>query len=348
VRTAITRRRLLPVVASILVAGLGTLSVPATAWASDPTPVQEPTEPVDPTAALCLARTQATSYTVSGGPFSGGTNLTWSVTKGCPEVVVRLNNGTVAAQGSTVVDPAVTTPYQLTATVGTKMTALGSHAVLGGDVKNWAWTPRWGLTPDSQTDPAVAEARRITARITGALTPQARSRLVGREIEVNLIPWNANVADLPYFGHLDRAPDTRGVELSGVVGGNVYAVAVGEETLTAHPYRDSDNKLGYTLAHELGHLALDFAFATEQANVQAAHQAVTSDPGRVWLGDHPWLSASSSVRTHLRSWHEHFAEATAAYYGYEREQYGSVVYTPQWLAVNEPEMHAILQRQFQG
>jgi hypothetical protein len=311
----------------------------STAAAVGPTPIPEPG---DPTPAVCVQLTTLASFASSGGPFQGGTTLSWSAKKGCPEVTIRLFNATVPASGAQLVDPNVGTEYLLTASMGTVSKTLGSQVVLGGDVISWWKTPRFGLVAyTNHSLPAPSEAARITAEVTGRMTPAAKRKFIGREIEVHLIPWNSLVTELPYFRHLSGQAQTRGVELSGLVAPNIYAVAVGEETLVPHPNRVSDNVYGFNLAHELGHLVLDFAFPAEMPAVTAAHAAVKADPDHDWFGrsDYPHIENSA---------HEYFAEATAAFFSYEKEAATVGYYTPHQLAEDDPAIFEILRRQFPG
>jgi hypothetical protein len=309
----------------------------STAAAAGPSPTPEPG---DPAPAVCVQLTTLAGFASSGGPFQGGTKLSWSAKKGCPEVTIRLLNATVPASGTQLVDPTVGTEYRLTASMGTVTKTLGSQVVLGGDVISWVKTPRWGLVSyANHSAPAPAEAARITAEVTGRITPAAKRNFIGREIEVHLIPWNSLVTELPYFAHLSEEAQSRGVELSGPVGPNVYAVAVGEETLVPHPNRVSDNVYGFTLAHELGHLMLDFAFFGEMTAVTAAHETVKANPNHDWFGrrDYPHIENSA---------HEYFAEATAAFFSYEKTASSWGSYKPERLAANDPAIYEILRRQF--
>jgi hypothetical protein len=111
-----------------------------------------------------------------------------TVTKGCAPVVVTLNGRPVPAAGSMIEDPTVTTRYRLAATIGGSGKQMGSTIALGGEVIGWRFADRVPVPVRNSNGPAPIEARRVAARLLGALSKTARASFLDKAIEVHIIP----------------------------------------------------------------------------------------------------------------------------------------------------------------
>lgn len=358
-RAAGRRMRLLaPVAAAVMACG-----VAGAAGAVEPTPTPEPQVPI-PSPAVCLALTRVNHLTATGGPFAGGTKITWNVnvnaTPAC-SVTLRLRGEVVPASGSRIVDPDKGDEYPLTASMGGLSKQLGTQVVLGGDVFRYA-RGRGGLIPvKDSTTPQPTEARRIAAQITTPLSTAAKRRLLGKRIEVHLIPASTPLTALPPWRYLsgrstcgdvepvespapgDECPSTPWAEKRGAgdskdVGADRVVVAAGEETLLNNPARRYGP--GYVLAHELGHLVLTHAAPAESVGVESARHALRE---RERLGE----QFVDTISRNSYNAHEYFADGTAALFGY-RFSDASTPYTPDALSRRHPELLNIVRRVYPG
>jgi hypothetical protein len=333
-----TRRRVQMVVAAALVA-LGLASA-THAGATDPVPTPEPG---DPTPVVCVSVTKANSFTATGGPFEDATKLTWSVAKGCTDVTIKLNGQVVAASGTKTVDPAVATEYKLSASLGTNVKTLGTQVALAADIVSYA-LGRGGLAPvRNSTGEHELEAMAWTHDILGAVSTSVKSKLLGKNLEVHLIPKEVSLTSLPLWRYLQGEEhcgsgtcvpwsETRGVgnSTSPLLPANTIAIAVGEELMFRRSSPSGEN--GYTLVHELGHAVLIHGASAEYANVEAARQASIAR-GR-----------SSVILRNGYNKHEYFAEGTAALFDVSGNDLFTREYTPEFLAEREPELNNILRR----
>ncbi len=316
-------------------------------------------KPIDHTA-VCLFQTNLTTFTTTGGPFEGGTKITWKTTSpaNCSTLVVAMNGTTVARNGSAVVDPEATTKYEFRAKMGTSSTHLGSTVALGADVVGYQWG--YGITKKMNPNTAEAiKAKQVSGHLTRALSTQAKLQLAGRILEVHIIPADMLLTDLAEWRHLrgtktcekklgDGTPNPacasprdwdaiRGAGGMLVPGTNRIVMAVGQESLIYGTGRTTRFALGHVLAHELGHVALEFAAPHEMINVKNVLESNKSTHD--YMGDDAYTRSTP---------HEYFAEGTAGLFGYERGSGDNVEFTRQWLTVNEPNLIKILLRIFPG
>ncbi len=336
------RRRAQSLVAAALVA-LGLASA-TTVGASDPIPTPEPP---DPTPALCMSRTVLNSFTAAGGPFEDRTTLAWSVARACPEVTIKLNGAIVAPSGTKTVDPPVATEYKLTASLGTSTKTLGARVALAADIVSYV-QGRGGLAPiRNSTGEHEVEAMRWTHEVLGSVSTAVEAKLLGKNLEVHLIPEHLSLTTLPLWRYLQGEEhcgsgtctpwsETRGVgnSTSPLLPANTIAIAVGEEMMFRRSAPSGEN--GYTLVHELGHAVLIHGAPGEYANVEAARQASIAR-GR-----------TSVILRNGYNKQEYFAEGTAALFDVSGNDLFTREYTPGFLAEREPELLTILRRVYPG
>ncbi len=336
----LTRRRAQTLLGAALVA-LG-LAAATTAGATDPVPTPEPGEPPPP--AVCITETKLTSFTSSGGPFEDGTKLTWSVAKRCSTVTITLNGQVVAASGTKAVDPQVGTQYKLTASLGTTAKTLGTQVAVAADVVSYVQSARGGLVPfRNTTGEHEVAAMAWTHDILGTVSTSVKSKLLGKNLEVHLIPDNASLTTLPYWRYLQGVENCEGGPCrpySGIRGvgdskspllpANTIAIAVGEERMFRRSSPSGED--GYTLVHELGHSVLIHGAPAEYANVEAARQASIAR-GR-----------TSHILRNGYNEDEYFAEGSAALFDVSGNDLFTREYTPGFLADREPELLTILRR----
>jgi hypothetical protein len=100
------------------------------------------------------------------------------------------------------VDPVVGTEYRLTVAKGTASKTLGAQIALGADIVSYA-LGRGGLVAfRNSTGTTEVEAARVSAEVTGPLSATAKQRLVGKVLEVHLIPQTVSLTSLPYWKYL--------------------------------------------------------------------------------------------------------------------------------------------------
>jgi len=334
----LTRRRAQTLIAAALVS-LGVASA-TNAGAIDPTPIPEPGEP---TPTICVSQTTLTSFASSGGPFEDGTKLSWSVAKACTDVTITLNGQLVAASGTKTVDPKVATEYKLAAALGTTTKTLGAQVALAADVVSYE-QGRGGLAPiRNSTGEHELEAMEWTHDVLGSVSGTVKKNLLGKNVEVHLIPEQVSLTRLPLWQYLEGEEhcgsgtcrlwsETRGVGNSNspLLPANTIALAVGEELMFRRSSPSGED--GYTLVHELGHSVLIHGAPAEYANVEAARQASIAR-GR-----------TSVILRNGYNKHEYFAEGTAALFDVSGNDLFTREYTPTFLAEREPELLTVLRR----
>jgi hypothetical protein len=333
-----TKRRAQSLVAAALIA-LGLASA-ATAGATDPVPTPEPP---DPTPAVCMSLTTLKSFTATGGPFETGTNLTWNVARACPEVTIKLNGAVVGAAGTKAVDPTVATEYKLTASLGTSVKTLGARVALAADVVSYV-QGRGGLAPiRNSTGEHEVEAMAWTHDVLGSVSTAVMAKLLGKNLEVHLIPEQVSLPTLPLWRYLKGLEtcgsgtcrpwsEVRGAgdSTSPLLPTNTIAIAVGEEMMFRRSAPSGEN--GYTLIHELGHALLIHGAPGEYPNVEAARQASLA------------RSRTSVILRNGYNKDEYFAEGTAALLGVSGNDLFNREYTPEFLVEREPELLTVLRR----
>jgi hypothetical protein len=275
-----------------------------------------------------------------------------------------MNGAKVARTGSMVVDPTVTTKYGFGVKMGTSFKSLGSTVALGADIVGYRMvrSGRGGAFLFSTMTPTTAEAdvaRAVAGDITGALSTQAKLALAGRILEIHIVPADLLLTDLPEWEHWkgkmtcetendDGTPNTACVSprswdairgLGGILveGTNRIVMAVGQESLVFGTGRPTRFAIGHVLAHELGHVALEFAAPHEMANVEKVLDA--NDDDHDYMGDDAYTKSTP---------HEYFAEGAAGLFEYKRGSGDNHEFNRQWLATNEPNLIKILLRVFPG
>jgi hypothetical protein len=340
-RTFIPRRARAFVAAALVALGLASAT---TAGAIDPIPTPEPP---DPTPSVCMSQTVLNSFTASGGPFADGTTLTWSVARACPEVTIKLNGAVVAASGTKAVDPPTGTEYRLTASLGTSTKPLGARVALAADIVSYV-QGRGGLAPiRNSTGEHELEAMTWTHDVLGSVSTAVKAKLLGKNLEVHLIPEHLSLTTLPLWRYLQGQEacgsgtcrpwsEVRGVgnSKSPLLPANTIAIAVGEEMMFRRSAPSGEN--GYTLVHELGHAVLIHGAPAEYANVEAARQASIAR-GR-----------TSVILRNGYNKDEYFAEGTAALLDVSGSDLFTRGCTPDFLAEREPELLTILRRVYPG
>lgn len=321
--------------------------------------------PTAPTEAAVTCVTQAVSK-IDGGPFSGGTRLSWQLHDTCGRkgVTMKVNGQPAALAGSIQVDPGVTSSYTVEAYQGTKSLARSTKTALAGRIVGYGLTLPNGtpaLIPVNNPKTASATAARaVGAKLVDSLGEASRRELLGKSVEIHLIPTTAKLTDLPPWQRLrneltcrttiDGKPNpscvhprpwsqVRGIGGELIAGSSArIALAVGEEEVRTVPNHPNTHALGHILAHELGHTVLDFAAESRRvADVEAAWATAVATPGHDFLGDDVYTASNAD---------EYFAEGAAAFFDYEYgfSQASRNEYTRSWLAVNEPALHQALTR----
>jgi hypothetical protein len=309
-------------------------------------------EPGEPD--LCLATTSGT-LTTTGTTFGSTPNVSWSVTKGCATVKILLAGNEVADSGSARITPAVTTTIQLRAKYGPAAKILASKTVITTNVIGYCST----LGPDGLS----ACTRSTNFRGAGPVSSQGsamlatlnesdRARMVGRIIEVHVVPPELSVTQIPTYKSLAGPKDCGGYMVvgttcdgrpyskirggGGVLIGNRVAMFVGAEEMqnivSPTPEVNPANfSLGYVFAHELGHTVLDFMM-----NRTLGQQAYDY---RMAIGG-PWVGYLDSYsRSDIG---EYWAEGTAAWFGYRVSSQFAADYTKTWLQANDSNLYVRL------
>lgn len=274
-----------------------------------------------PSTEYCLDQTRLVSMSTTGGPFDGGTRISWNVSKGCSTVGLTLGGAPIGASGTTTKDPDVTTKYVVTAHLNGQSRNLGSKIAVGGDVVEYAshWTG-----PIAQRDvngPGSAEARAFAAPVVNALGVVGRNGLLGKKISIHLIPTHLQLTHLPPWRYLagtstcDGQPETcvedrpwvevRGVGGRVLAGTNEIAFAAGVDTVTATP-RGSAVEYGHILVHELGHTLLDHAAPAKEPTLQGLLDTRLQDDTARYPGKDVYTKSNVD---------EYWAEGVAALYG---------------------------------
>ncbi len=293
----------------------------------------------------CLNNTRLNTITATGSPFGGGTRISWHVTPGCPEVVVSLG-GQLGAIGTVHKHPAVTTKYALTARIGTSSRVLGSRTALGGRVVEYG-VSGYSFVERPPSGPDATAAAQIGHTITSALSESAKLRMLGRKLEVHIIPAYTTLTSLPPWKYLagkstcdDQPPEVmcvddrpwsevRGIGGTEATGKNYIATAVGSEELAYVSGHPNQHRLGHILAHELSHVFLQKASTGFRATVQDVLDA--RGPNADYLG------RDSYTRSNID---EYWAEGSAALFRYAYSTTSNSIheFTPEWLAANDPAL----------
>lgn len=290
----------------------------------------------------CLDATRVNSITATGSPFDGGTTLSWNVTPGCSEVVVTLGDR-IGAVGSVVKNPEVTTRYQLVASMGKAKKLLANRYVVGGKVVEY-YRLYGSLRATGPTGDDGAAAVEIAHKIASSLSEGAKAPLVGKSLQVHIIPSNVELTELPPWQHLagtstcdgrdgcveDRPwSSVRGIGGTTAEDQNYIATAVGQEELVPVSGMPSRYGLGYVLAHEFSHVFLQFIGQSFRNSVQAVLDS--RGPNADYLGIDRYTRSNID---------EYWAEGSAALFRYAHSKSSSSIaeYTPEWLAANDPAL----------
>jgi len=159
------------------------------------------------------------------------------------------------AAGSTTVNPTATTAYEFAAVSGSARRVLTTGVALGGRVVEYRRQPGLvGFTATAPFSPTATAARSIADRIASRVRDQQKRNLLGKALEVHVIPDAIELTALPPWSYLrdkttctgldnqliagcvsDRSwNDVRGAG-GTAVGTDRIAVAAGAETLVNMP-----------------------------------------------------------------------------------------------------------------
>ncbi|TDD28076.1 hypothetical protein E1218_08550 [Kribbella turkmenica] len=295
----------------------------------------------------CLYNTKATSFTVSDGPFSGGTDFVWNVVKGCPEVALTFAGSAAKTSGSASRNPVATTEYKLVATVGSSSKVLASGTALAGKVFDYVYSNgRWVKVQGTGTDAAAASA--IAGKISSALAEPSKKALLGKVLEVHIIPSSAKLTDLAPWKYLegtgtcDNKPGcvedrdwsiVRGIGATVVPGTNQVAMAAASEELVATPGKPSTHKLGHIMAHEFSHVFLQKGFVSDAFRKSVETVLAQRGPSADYVGYDAYTRSSVD---------EYWAEGSAALFAYSYDAKFDHEYKESWLAANDPALLAKL------
>lgn len=284
-----------------------------------------------------------TSFHALGGPFTGGTTLTWSVKSTCAEVAVTLNGSAVGRQGAMTVHPKVSTNYELRVNAG-GTTTKAVRTAIAGKVMGYVRGPK-GLWLDQEgVGPGIEQARRVSGRLLSALAETQRARFAGKVLEIHIIPGETFLTNLRPFTELERTGgvadrpwrEVRGAGGLVIEGTNRVAVAVGAEELGDTSSRPQKYGNGYMVAHELAHAIMNHM---APASLRDEVERALTDRGESadYLGDDGYTKSNAD---------EYWAETSAALFEYEYGSQFDAEYNEGWLAGNDSRMHRITSRVF--
>ena len=309
-------------------------------------------EPGEPD--LCLATTSG-ALTTTGTTFGWMPNVSWNATRGCSAVKIVLAGNEVADSGSTRIAPAVTTTIQLRATYRLSTKILARKTVITTKVIGYCSTvDADGLAACTRTVNfrGAAAVDSQGSAMLGTLNESDRARMVGRILEVHVVPPELSVTQIPTYEYLagplncgdhmvvgttcDGRPWSTVRGGGGVLMGDRVTMFVGAEEMQniispTPEVNPADFSLGYVFAHELGHTVLDFMM--DRTLGQQAYDY------RVALGG-PWVGyLDSYTRSNVG---EYWAEGTAAWFGYRVSGQFAADYTKTWLQANDSNLYGRL------
>lgn len=244
--------------------------------------------------------------------------LSWSVTPACPTTKIWLNGQQVAATGSKVVQQSRTTTYRLYAVDGAAVVELGKSTIVQAQVSAWVQSAGYWLRV-ANAGAAAAGVREQARAVLGRLPESARVNFVGQLFEIQIVPMDRLLTELPDWDHLEGECTWDSVDEDGecLPGGRTYDESRGGGAVPLTPDRwamyigaetqlGPDVKtLGYTLYHELGHSVMD-AFIQDDDAIEAAFAAHDA-AGRACINDQPGYTCARAS--------EWFAEAVPALFG---------------------------------
>ncbi|MFJ4866390.1 hypothetical protein [Streptomyces sp. NPDC088748] len=273
-----------------------------------------------------------------GDTFSGADVVSWNASSTCPEVKYFLNGAPIAKQGTKSVNPTLGTAYKFTAknSASSGISTLSEVVVVGGDVISYQ---QFGssLIPVSRfNSPQSSAVMSMANKITKKVDNPYRSNLIGKKVEVHIIPSNVPLTRLPDFTHLGNTGGVVDRDWSVVrgIGGTPVAndtqriaMAVGEEEMAPTPQRDNAYPFGYVMSHEYGHTILDNA----APNLKGIVDNIRKD--RIEAGG-DFLGLDSYSSSNLD---EYWADGTAAFfkYPYSGSPKNVAEFTPSWVSSND-------------
>ena len=179
-------------------------------------------------------------------------------------------------------------------------------------------------------------------------------QLDGLTIELHVIPHKKKMTDLDEFKALKGQTtfdgrlwdDVRGINMGK--DGKKIRSAVGEEALIGIKGEPSGYGPGFVTSHETGHAlknSLTAAQLTKLTKLFADRIAAHPPPAQAAADDEHWLPPSWYTGANEN---EYFGDSIAAYFSHSHSPEEATVkmYTPGWLATNDPEMHTFLQGVF--
>jgi hypothetical protein len=295
----------------------------------------------------CLENTKATSFTAANSPFNGGTKFTWTVQKACPEVALTFGGTAVATSSWATRKPPATTEYKLVATAGSTSKVLASGTALAGKILDYVYSNgQWVQVPGTGSDASAAAI--IAAKISGALAEPSKKNLLGKVVEVHIIPPTAKLTDLAPWkgkdgtGTCDNKPGCvedrdlsalRGIGGTVIPGTNRIAMAAASEELAFTPGKPSTHSLGHIMAHEFSHIWLQQGFVSDAFRNSVATVLANRGPSADYLGYDAYTRSSVD---------EYWAEGSSALFGYSYATQFDHEYKESWLAANDPALLAKL------
>lgn len=295
----------------------------------------------------CLENTKATSFTAANSPFNGGTKFTWTVQKACPEVAVTFGGTAVATSSWATRKPPATTEYKLVATAGSTSKVLASGTALAGKVLDYVYSDgQWVQVPGTGSDASAAAT--IAAKISSALAEPSKKNLLGKVLEVHIIPPSAKLTELAPWKYLEGTETcnnkpgcvadrdwsvVRGIGGTEIAGTNRVAMAAASEELVPTPGAPSTHKLGHIMAHEFSHVFLQQGFVSDWFRKSVATVLAQRGASADYVGYDAYTRSSVD---------EYWAEGSAALFGYSYDAMFDDEYKESWLAANDPALLAKL------
>lgn len=320
-----------------------------------PPPVDDPTKgDVLDEAVECLGDLSLRRFDASGASFGGRATLSWEIDlpSDCVGVQFEIDHQRVNPSGQMTVAPRRTRTYTLSATVfgGSGSKALGSTTVVGGSIVGYSRVNGdWRTTPHPAThDPAATAA----SEVVGRLDESRRRLLLGKVIELHLIPFGATLTDLPPWDHLTGT--TKGGDSwddADGAGGRLredgrIVMAVAEKELVDIGSDCRAYPVGYVLIHEMAHTIL----GTPTADGFRRHAVSEADLRALEAAFDDRLAAGGpslpgvSVLGGNKDFEEYWADGTAAFFGTPWDPAQAAAYTPNWLEQHDRPLFELLQR----
>jgi hypothetical protein len=317
--------------------------------------------PDDP---ACLANTVVNSMSVNRRSTIGAAGLdrvrfSWNLTKGCPNLDLRVDGQRVGAVGS--MDVTVSASRRLSVrgqVLGCCSATWHGPFVLAGRFIRYSERADGSLAP-GQAQPrsgsAVVDA--AAREVVESLRPAYRDRFAGRRIEIHVLPQGHAFTELPPWDEegangdaygLGSAADDLYQDDDGLWGPGRYVHSIG---ITA-------GSGAHTVTHELGHAVLfhtDDDLVTDNGIAWVAHGWCPGGEGCNPTAPEPeWVGCLGGDDYGATNPHEYWAEGTAALFEVGGQCPFSPVppqpdpnqYTQDYLFDIDPQLGEVLRRVF--